>query len=79
MSCAYQSFPPNPMSLSKAAWQKTTLERKLLKQSPITLRRCLSCDQWMRSTGPDHRLCNPCKGDDTRTYNGGRIFTRYAP
>lgn len=38
-------------------------ERALsLKCQPATLRRCLKCEWWMRSTGPDHRLCNPCKG-----------------
>lgn len=33
-----------------------------LKAQPTTLRRCLCCDCWMHSTGPDHRGCNPCKG-----------------
>jgi len=33
-----------------------------LKYQPTTLRRCLQCEWWMRSTGPDHRLCNHCKG-----------------
>lgn len=34
-----------------------------LKAQPTTLRRCLGCEFWMHSTGPDHRLCNPCKGE----------------
>lgn len=33
-----------------------------LKAQPTTLRRCLQCDTWMRSTGRDHRVCNVCKG-----------------
>lgn len=37
-------------------------ENQLARQAPITLRRCLGCDRWMRSTGPAHRRCNPCKG-----------------
>jgi tRNA(Ile2) C34 agmatinyltransferase TiaS len=33
-----------------------------LKRQPTTLRRCLKCEWWMHSTGPDHRICNRCKG-----------------
>ena len=33
-----------------------------MQQLQISLRRCLSCDHWMRSTGSDHRICNECKG-----------------
>lgn len=33
-----------------------------LKNLPTTLRRCLGCEYWMRSTGADHRVCNSCKG-----------------
>ena len=33
-----------------------------LHRQPTELRRCLRCDFWMRSTGPDHRICNKCKG-----------------
>ena len=33
-----------------------------LRAQPTSLRRCLQCDAWMRSTGPDNRICNPCKG-----------------
>ena len=31
---------------------------------PTTLKRCLGeeCGEWMHSTGPDHRICNKCKG-----------------
>jgi hypothetical protein len=36
-------------------------ENRILQQLPISLRRCLGgCDRWMRSTGPDHRICNEC-------------------
>jgi len=43
---------------------QATRQKKLLKlhNQPTTLRRCLQCDCWMRSTGPDHRICNACKG-----------------
>jgi len=34
-----------------------------LKAQPTTLRRCLGCDDWMHSTGADHRVCNCCKGE----------------
>lgn len=34
-----------------------------LKAQPTTLRRCLGCEEWMHSTGPDHRICNCCKGE----------------
>jgi hypothetical protein len=34
-----------------------------LNAQPTQLRRCLSCEQWMRSTGCDHRICNACKGN----------------
>lgn len=37
-------------------------KRLALKTQPTELRRFLKCEQWMRSTGPDHRICNPCKG-----------------
>jgi hypothetical protein len=40
------------------------LEKKarMLRALPTELRRCLSCDDWMHSTGLDHRMCNCCKG-----------------
>ena len=38
-------------------------KRLALRAQPTELRRCLKCDSWMRSTGPDHRICNPCKGE----------------
>jgi hypothetical protein len=42
-------------------------ENRKLQQFPITIRRCLGgCDLWMRSTGPDHRICNECKGKRER-------------
>ena len=37
-------------------------KRLTLKAQPTELRRCLQCEHWMRTTGPDHRVCNPCKG-----------------
>lgn len=47
-----------------------------LKAQPTLLRRCLGCDDWMHSTGPDHRLCNPCKGEpDYRGSTVGRRLT----
>lgn len=43
---------------------EAVIERQelLLRAQPTTLRRCLSCEHWMHSTGADHRICNPCKG-----------------
>lgn len=38
-----------------------------LKAQQTTLRCCLGCESWMHSTGPDHRLCNPCKGEPDYT------------
>lgn len=38
-------------------------KRLALKAQPTELRRCLKCECWMRSTGPDHRICSPCKGE----------------
>lgn len=45
------------------AFQTATDEQKrlALKAQPTELRRCLRCERWMRSTGPDHRICNSCK------------------
>ena len=62
------------MSPTLRDWQLTQLAKRLHEQQPITLRRCLGCDGWLRSTGPDHRLCNACKGVDGRwTHAGGRV------
>ena len=49
-----------------------------LKAQQTTLRRCLGCDAWMHSTGPDHRCCNPCKGepDYTGSLVGRRLNVR---
>lgn len=49
-----------------------------LKVQQTTLRRCLGCEFWMHSTGPDHRLCNPCKGepDYTGSLVGKRLNVR---
>ena len=53
----------------------TRRDNLFAKQKPITLRRCLGCDYWMRSTGPDHRICNTCKDDQAGTFRvaGQRI------
>lgn len=48
-----------------------------LKAQPTTLRRCLSCDDWMRSTGADHRLCNTCKGQ--WNYNNSLVGQCWTP
>lgn len=45
-----------------------------LKAQQTTLRRCLCCEYWMHSTGPDHRLCNPCKGEPD--YTGSLVGKR---
>lgn len=42
-----------------------------LRNQPTTLRRCLGCEDWMHSTGADHRLCNLCKDQDN--YQGSRV------
>lgn len=45
-----------------------------LNGKQTTLRRCLGCDWWMKSTGPDHRICNRCKNVQTpRTGVGARV------
>lgn len=49
-----------PSSTLKSAFIEQ--HRLELNSQPTELRRCLSCDEWMRSTGPDHRICNLCKG-----------------
>jgi len=48
-----------------------------LKEQPTTLRRCLGCEDWMHSTGSDHRVCNACKGeaDFTSSPVGRRLTT----
>lgn len=55
----------------------TRRDNLLARQRPVALRRCLKCDYWMRSTGPDHRLCNHCKRDyhavDQRQWEGARL------
>lgn len=60
-----------PSGLTAAA------EKKSLKltQQPVTLRRCLDCEYWMRSTGPDHRRCNTCKGIYPRWAGAGSRVT----
>lgn len=49
-----------PKSYIDAAREKQSL---YLKAQPTELRRCLKCEYWLRSTGPDHRICNACKGE----------------
>lgn len=44
-----------------------------LTGQPTTLRLCLGCDRWMRSTGPDHRMCNHCKNDRHGEFVGSRV------
>lgn len=48
-------------------WQRPLAIREkqalALEAQPTQLRRCLGCECWFRSTGPDHRICNTCKGD----------------
>jgi hypothetical protein len=48
--------------MSNKSYPAASREEQLLvlRHQPTTLRRCLGCAQWMRSTGPDHRLCNEC-------------------
>lgn len=36
---------------------------RLLSEQATELRRCLGCECWFHSTGPDHRQCNRCKGN----------------
>ena len=54
--------------------QKTATDEKqelALKAQPTALRRCLQCEWWMRSTGYDHRICNPCKRSHLRGPGAG--------
>lgn len=48
--------------MNKAEQQTMLLDQSNLRldRQPTTPRRCLRCDHWMRSTGPDHRICNLC-------------------
>lgn len=47
--------------------QAITESRALaLVAQPTVIRRCLACDLFFHSTGPDHRRCNLCKGDHRR-------------
>ena len=57
-------------SRNTACEEKRALE---LHRQPTELRRCLSCEHWLHSTGPDHRICNPCKN---LTYVRGRAGKR---
>ena len=55
-------------------WQRPLAFREkqalALEAQPTTLRRCLGCDRWFHSTGPDHRRCNRCKGNFRSVRNG---------
>ena len=44
-----------------------------LTGQPTTLRRCLQCEWWMRSTGPDHQICNHCKNVRHGEFVGSRV------
>lgn len=56
--------------------QTSIREKKALalRMQVTQLRRCLCCESWMHSTGPDHRLCNPCKGE--LDYQGSLVGRR---
>lgn len=45
--------------------QTSIREKKALalRMQVTQLRRCLCCEFWMHSTGPDHRICTPRKGE----------------
>lgn len=64
------------MSQAHLAMKNEITERRriYLKEQPTTLRRCLGCDDWMRSAGPDNRICNPCKGQPD--YRGSQVGSR---
>jgi hypothetical protein len=64
--------------MSQREWQETTAANRLMKQCPIALRRCLRCDHWLRSTGPDHRICNTCACVNVALFRGARIGKRYS-
>jgi len=51
-----------------------------LRNAPTQPRRCLGCDEWMHSTGADHRLCNPCADKDAwRGSNVGERLHQVGP
>jgi hypothetical protein len=47
-----------------------------LMAQPTQLRRCLKCEEWMRSTGRDHRICNICKRIHLSSNCAGSRVTR---
>lgn len=60
-----------------SGWRQAVNENKrlALKARAMTVRWCLRCDQAFRSTGVDHRLCNPCVGKPTgRSLVGARLL-----
>jgi Zn finger protein HypA/HybF involved in hydrogenase expression len=56
--------------MSLRDYQLTRLDHLRAEQQPVEPRRCLSCDNWLRSTGPDHRICNVCKGEHYHQLQG---------
>jgi len=57
-------------------WRSAVEEKKALalKRQPTTVRVCLRCEARFRSSGADHRLCNPCKGlPNPHTKVGARL------
>lgn len=59
---------PSVFDFAKAGRIKKALK---LNGQPTSMRRCLKCDAWMRSTGPDHRICNPCKHEPASAGQAG--------
>lgn len=53
------------MPITDTAVERAIRENRvrLLSEQATELRRCLGCDYWFHSTGPDHRQCNRCKGN----------------
>lgn len=58
---------------SQAILEKQALA---LKAQPTELRRCLKCEHFLHSTGPDHRICNPCKGEPRQLGLAGKRVRR---
>lgn len=56
-------------------YELTKQDNELARHVPVQLRRCLKCDWWMRSIGPDHRICNTCRPATSLLYAraGSRI------
>ena len=58
-------------------WRVAVAEKRrlALKRQPTVVRECLCCELPFRSSGIDHRLCNPCKGvpHSSRLVVGARL------